>query len=84
MELSSVRPLRSAQWGSKFLAEFVCTGCVSIVPEKPCVEFEWVFKDAPRGIWYILIPTSTSHYVTGTEESGKIRRHMSVCKFIPS
>lgn len=83
-ELNSIRPLCSAQWGSKFLAELVCRGCVSIVPAEPYVEFEWVFKAAPRGIWYILISTSALHCVTGTEGRGKIRRHMSECKFIPS
>lgn len=57
---------------------------VSIVPAELYVEFEWVFKDTPRGIWYILISTSALPCVTGTEGSGKIRRHMSVCTFIPS
>lgn len=37
-----------------------------------------MFKDTPRGIWYILISTSALRCVTGTEGSGKIRRHMSV------
>jgi hypothetical protein len=47
-ELNRIRPSGSSQWGNNFHAKLVCRRCVSIVPAKPYVEFEWVFKDAPR------------------------------------
>lgn len=47
-ELNRIRPLGFAQWGNNFHAKLVCRGRVSIVPAKPYVEFEWMFKDTPR------------------------------------
>lgn len=47
-ELSSIRPSGFAQWGNNFHAKLVCRGCVSIVPAKPYVEFQWMFKDTPK------------------------------------
>ena len=41
---NSARAQDSAHRGSNFHAKLVCSGCVSIVPAKPCVTFEWMLR----------------------------------------